>query len=80
MEGKLGRARKIATNVSARADLVAAARALGINLPEVFESAVAEAVRSRQREAGLADNGEAIDAYNARVAHDGLFSDSWYKF
>jgi antitoxin CcdA len=72
--------RKIATNLSARADLVAEAKALGVNLSEVFESAVLEAVRRKRREAWLADNREAIESYNARVARDGLFSDKWRKF
>jgi antitoxin CcdA len=76
----MGRTRKIATNVSARADVVAEAKALGVNLSEVFESAVSEAVRRKRQEAWLADNREAIQSYNARVARDGLFSDRWRKF
>ena len=73
-------ARKIATNLSARADLVAEAKALGVNLSEVFESAVVEAVRGKRHEAWLTENREAIASYNARVAREGLFSDSWRKF
>jgi antitoxin CcdA len=76
----MGRARKIATNLSARADIVAEAKALGVNLSEVFESAVSEAVRRKRQEAWLADNREAIESYNARVGRDGLFSDRWRKF
>ncbi len=76
----MGRARKIATNLSARADIVAEAKVLGVNLSEVFESAVIEAVRRKRQEAWLADNREAIESYNARVARDGLFSDRWRKF
>jgi antitoxin CcdA len=72
--------RKAATNVSARADIVAEAKALGVNLSEVFESAVTEAVRRKRQEAWLADNREAIESYNARVARDGLFSDAWRRF
>lgn len=78
--GEVERTRKIATNLSARADLVAAAKALGINLSEVFESALADAVRSHQQQAWLAENRDAIEAYNVRVARDGLFSDAWRKF
>lgn len=72
--------RKTATNLSARADVVAEAKALGVNLSEVFESAVTEAVRRKRQEAWLADNREAIASYNARVARDGLFSDAWRRF
>ena len=76
----MSRARKIATNLSARADIVAEAKALGVNLSEVFESAVIEAVRRKRQAAWLADNREAIESYNARVARDGLFSDAWRRF
>lgn len=72
--------RKTATNLSARADIVAEAKALGVNLSEVFEAAVTEAVRRKRQEAWLADNREAIESYNARVARDGLFSDAWRRF
>jgi antitoxin CcdA len=74
------RRRKIATNLSARADIVAEAKALGVNLSEVFESALIEAVRRKRQEAWLAENREAIESYNARVTRDGLFSDTWRKF
>jgi antitoxin CcdA len=73
-------ARKIATNLSARADIVQEAKKLGLNLSEVFESALAEAVRRRRQEAWLAENREAIVSYNAKVARDGVFSDDWRKF
>ena len=77
---RAGRRRKIATNLSARADIVAEAKALGVNLSEIFESAIVEAVRRKRQEAWLADNRDAIASYNARVVRDGLFSDSWRKF
>lgn len=72
--------RKTATNLSASADIVAEAKALGVNLSEVFESAVADAVRRKRQEAWLAENREAIASYNARVARDGLFGDAWRRF
>lgn len=71
---------KVATNLSARADIVRKAKALGLNLSELFESAVAEAIRQKQQEMWLAENRGAIDSYNARVERDGLFSDDWRKF
>lgn len=76
----MSKPRKIATNLSARADVVAEAKALGIKLSEVFESAITEAVRRKRQEAWLADNRDAIESYNARVARQGLFSDRWRKF
>jgi antitoxin CcdA len=72
--------RKIATNLSVRADIVHEARAIGLNLSEVFEAAVLQALRSKRREAWLRENAEAIEHYNATVTRDGIFSDRWRKF
>jgi len=73
-------ARKVATNLSVRADVVKEARALGLNLSEVFDVAVGDAVRRKRQEAWLEENREAIESYNAAVARDGVFSDRWRKF
>jgi antitoxin CcdA len=73
-------ARKIATNLSVRADVVKEARALGLNLSEVFDVAVGDAVRRKRQEAWLEENREAIESYNTAVARDGVFSDLWRKF
>lgn len=74
------RARKVATNLSVRGDLVQEARALGLNLSEIVEQALLEAVRKQRRAAWLAENQDAIDRYNARVARHGVFSDDWRRF
>jgi antitoxin CcdA len=66
--------------LSARADIVREAKELGLNLSEVFESAVAEAIRRRRQELWLEENKDAIDSYNARVERDGVFGDDWRKF
>ena len=72
--------RKVATNLSVRADIVRDARALGLNLSQVFEAAVSDAVRRKRQEMWLADNREAIESYNASVARHGTFSDRWRNF
>ncbi len=72
--------RKVATNVSIRADVVREARALGLNLSEIFELAAVEAVRRKRREAWLKENGDAIQSYNTLVGREGVFSDVWRKF
>lgn len=72
--------RKTPTNLSLRADLVRRARELKINLSAVLEAALEQAVRAAEREAWLAENAEAIDDYNARVAKLGVFSDDWRRF
>ncbi len=71
---------KSATNLSVRTDLVRAARALKLNLSEVLEQALEEAVRAGERRAWLAENQDAIDDYNAQVAKRGVFSDGWRRF
>ena len=72
--------RKTATNLSLRADLVRRARELKINLSAVLEAALEQAVRAAEREAWLAENADAIDDYNTRVAKRGVFSDDWRRF
>jgi antitoxin CcdA len=72
--------RKTPTNLSLRADLVRRARELKLNLSAVLEAALEQAVRAAEREAWLAENAEAIDDYNARVAKRGVFSDDWRRF
>ena len=71
---------KSATNLSLRTDLVRAARALKLNLSEVVERALEQAVRDGQRRAWQEENQDAIDAYNAQVEQRGVFSDGWRRF
>jgi len=74
------RDRKVATNLSVRQDLVARARDLKLNLSEVLEAALVEALRRAEQARWLDENREAIDQYNERVERDGVFSDDWRKF
>jgi len=66
---------KRAANLSVNAELLDAAKALDINLSATLEKALDEAVRARKREQWLEENREAIAAYNARIARDGLAGD-----
>lgn len=63
----MGAARRVATNLTARADVVRAAKDLGLNLSEVFEAAVIEAIRRKRGEAWLAENLEAIGSYDEKA-------------
>jgi antitoxin CcdA len=72
--------RKVPTNLSLRADLARRAKALGINLSELLEAALTHAIAEAERAAWLAENREAIDAYNARVGERGVFGDGWRRF
>jgi antitoxin CcdA len=71
---------KAPTNLSVRADLVRSARKHGINLSEFLEHALDREIGERERQAWLAENEDAIDAYNAKVARRGVFSDAWRRF
>lgn len=72
--------RKVATNLSVRVDLAREAKAFGLNLSEIFEAALLEALRRKRREVWREENRAAIASYNAIVERDGLFSDEWRKF
>jgi antitoxin CcdA len=50
------------------------AQELGVGVATTLEEALASEVHKRQREAWLAENREAIEAYNEFVARDGVFS------
>jgi antitoxin CcdA len=77
---RASRVGKAPTNLSIRKDLVARARQLGLNLSQVVEGAIEEAIRTVEREQWLAENREAIDGYNGQVEKRGLFSDDWRRF
>jgi antitoxin CcdA len=71
---------KKAANLTVRADLLEEARARKINLSQTLEIALSAELK-RQREAEwLAQNMEAIDAYNRHIERDGLWSDGLRLF
>ena len=70
---------KRATNVSINQGLLEEARALEINLSATLEKALEAEVRARKRELWLAENREAIAAYNAHVEEHGVFSPMFCK-
>ena len=70
---------KRATNVSINQGLLEEARALEINLSATLEKALEAEVRARKREQWLAENREAIAAYNAHVEEHGVFSAMFRK-
>lgn len=71
---------KKATNLSINEDLLAKAREMNINLSATLEQALSETLRQRQREQWLAENREAMAAYNAHVEKQGVFSDGLRSF
>lgn len=65
-------AAKRATNISVNEDLLALAKALGINVSRASEQGIAEAVARKQAELWLEENRAAIESSNAYVEKNGL--------
>ena len=75
MGGRDSLAGKRSANLSISAKLLDKARNLKINLSQTLEERLAQVVREAEAEEWLAANRKAIDAYNARVERDGVWSD-----
>jgi len=73
-------ARKKNTTVSINSDLLARAKALGLNLSGTLEPRLAELVAEHERERWREENLDAIADYNDRVDAGGTFSDDLRSF
>lgn len=73
-------ATKKPTNLSINSDLLKKARALDINLSATLEVALAAEVKRRRADQWLKDNKASLDAYNALVEKNGVFSDGLRGF
>lgn len=71
---------KKATNLSVNSDLLTKARKENINLSAIFEKALAEQLKLKQRERWLEDNTKAIQAYNEFIEDEGVFSNDIRSF
>jgi antitoxin CcdA len=67
--------RKRAVNLFVETELLDEARRLRINISETLESRLRTIVRAEQERHWLDANKVAIEAYNLRVARDGLLAD-----
>lgn len=73
-------AAKQRTNVSVNADLLAQARALGINVSAALEEKLTDLIRTEREKQFLSENRDAIMDANAFVARHGVFSDGRRRF
>jgi antitoxin CcdA len=73
-------ARKTPTNLSLRSDLVLRAKELGLNLSDLVDVALEQAIKEAEGTAWLDENRDAIVEYNALVAKRGVFSDGRRRF
>ncbi|HEY8053734.1 MAG: type II toxin-antitoxin system CcdA family antitoxin [Steroidobacterales bacterium] len=71
---------KRATNVSVRGDLLAAARAAGLNLSATLERALQQELAESRRAEWREQNREGIAAYNDFIDANGTFSDGVRSF
>ena len=71
---------KLATNVTVRSDLLAAAREAGVNLSATLERALMEVLAEVKRKNWREDNRDAIAVYNEHVERHGGFSDDVRSF
>jgi len=69
-----------ATNVTLPSDLVAEAKRLGVNVSQACEAGLQDRVAEARRQRWLAENSEAIEAYNARIERDGLTLARYRRF
>jgi len=74
------RRRKKATNLSIDIDLLDRAKRLKLNLSQVVETGLVEAIRQHERAQWLEKNRAALDAYNDHVERQGVFSDGLRSF
>ncbi len=65
-------AAKRATNLSLNSKVLEMARELGMNISQTVDSLLAEEVKRRYWEKWAEENKEAMEAYNARIAKEGL--------
>jgi len=71
---------KKAANLSINADLLSKAKEMDINLSATLEQALADVLKKKQREQWLAENKNALEAYNEHVEKQGVFSDGLRSF
>lgn len=71
---------KKSTNLSLPEDVLRSARALNLNLSRELEIHLRKVIREKQSEQWRIDNREAIQAINAQLERDGLWSDGLRMF
>lgn len=73
-------AKKKSANLSVNETLLQQAKALNINLSQLLEQRLVEYLKESFQQSWLEENREAIDAYNRRIEHNGVFSDGLRTF
>lgn len=71
---------KKATNITLSADVLAEAKALGINISQACDQFLRELVREQRARRWQQEHADFIAAYNQTVNADGLPLDQWRTF
>ena len=80
MPAPASRPRKKAANLSVDEGLLEHARRLKLNLSQVLEAGLVDAIRQQEGEVWLKKNRAALEAYNEHVEKHGVFSDGLRSF
>lgn len=72
--------KKSPVNLRIRSSLKEKAKSLGLNLSQSLEATLEREISRREREAWLADNRAAIEAYNKRVEENGPALSAYRSF
>ncbi len=71
---------KKATNITLSADVLAEAKAMGINISQACDQFLREMVRSERERRWQQDHADFIAAYNQTVETEGLPLEQWRTF
>jgi antitoxin CcdA len=74
------KAPKKPTNLSLNSDLLKKSRALNINLSATLEQALKEKLKNIEAKKWVAENSNAINAYNDFIDENGCFGDEFREF
>jgi len=74
------RVRKRATNVSIDAEVLADAKALGINLSQTLEDELRKRTREEKIRCFQEEHREAIESYNRFIEEHGIWSEKYRKW
>lgn len=74
------RPKKRPTNLTIDPDLLAKAKALGLNVSSILEESLRAKVREEEGRRWLVDNREAIEAYNRDIRENGVWSERLRRF
>ncbi len=64
--------RRKRTNLTVREDIMAEAKALGLNTSRAAEAGIAAAVKAEKERRWLEENADAIKAHNERIEREGM--------